>query len=179
MNANDFVTLINARFRYKSLYHFTDSSNWDSINSSGLFSKQKLEENGIVPTRAGGDDKSWASDKENGIYNYVSLSFTPQHPMAHICKEDGRHPNQIMISVCPSVLALPTTLICPGMANTKGATFYNAGAYVDQLDYEVWLSDHGKKFIEIKDRVDKMKKVEVLVETQVLRAKILDHWKSG
>lgn len=179
MNAIDFTRLMQARFKYKTLYHFTDESNWESIDTHGLLSKHQLEAYGLDPEHVGGDAESRRSDKEKGLYDFVSLSFTPQSPMAHACKTDGRQPNQIMISVCPSVLTIETTLICPEMANTNGANFHLATGFVDQLDYEVWLSDHGKPFHEIRDRVDRMKKVEVLVRTCVPRQKILKHWKPG
>lgn len=179
MNATVFTTMMKGRFRYKTLYHFTDKSNWASIAANGILSKQQLEALGIEPDHAGGDDESRKSDKLNGLYDFVSLSFTPQSPMAYTCRTDGRQPNQIMISVCPSVLTIDTTLICPEMANTSGAAFHAANDFVGELDYEVWLADHGKPFHEIKDRVDKMKKVEVLVKTSVQPQKILDHWKIG
>lgn len=179
MNAADFTTMMKDRFQYKTLYHFTDESNWASIAAKGILSKQQLENFGIVPDHAGGDDQSRKSDKENGLYDFVSLSFTPQSPMAYTCRTDGRQPNQIMIAVCPSVLTIDTTLICPEMANTSGATFHVANDFIGKLDYEVWLKDHGKPFKEIKDRVDRMKKVEVLVKSCVPPQNILDHWRIG
>ncbi|PVZ50554.1 DUF4433 domain-containing protein [Phaeobacter sp. JL2872] len=173
MDAVEFVDLIRSRFYFKDLYHFTDRSNLESIKEFGLLSKARLDELGISPLNPGGDEQSRNSDREHGIYNFVSLSFTPRNPMAYTCRQDGRHPNQVMISVCPSVLLLPNTLICSEMANTTGARFHPVSEALEDLDYEVWLKDHGLKFADIKERVDKMSRVEVLVCTQVPRNKLL------
>ncbi len=177
MNIKEFTELMKHRFRYKTLYHFTDMSSWQSINEHGLLSKQKLEDMNIFPSSPGGDEQSRSSDRANGIYDYVSLSFTPQSPMAYACREDGRHMNQIMISICPSVLLLDGTLICAELANNSSSHILPVEQGVGDLDYEVWLSDHGLKFADIKQRVDKMKRVEVLVRERVARDKLFDFWK--
>ncbi|MDE4063579.1 DarT ssDNA thymidine ADP-ribosyltransferase family protein, partial [Phaeobacter gallaeciensis] len=83
MDAVEFVDLIRSRFYFKDLYHFTDRSNLESIKEFGLLSKARLDELGISPLNPGGDEQSRNSDREHGIYNFVSLSFTPRNPMAY------------------------------------------------------------------------------------------------
>jgi len=176
MTPDELVSLIKNEFRYWSLYHFSDRSNWDTINQYGLLSKQRLEDSNIIPPHPGGDDNSRQSDRQNGIYDCVCLSFTPQHPMAYRCREDGRHPNQIMITIDPNVLLTPGTRIAMGLANARGTSILDASEGVKELDTEIWYKDHGLPFPQIRDRVDAMKKVEVLVPQIVARQSILDYW---
>ena len=86
----------------KSLYHFTDRSNLQSIiESGGLYSWKSCESKNIIIPRAGGSNLSQVLDSQVGIGDYVHLSFIPQHPMLYDTIEDGRITNPILlISVC-------------------------------------------------------------------------------
>lgn len=179
MTPEQFIELMEESFHYKTLYHFTDASNWRSITEHGILSKQQLEVREIVPRFTGGDAESRNSDRKRGIFDHVSLSFTPQHPMAHTCRVQQRHEKQIMVSVSPAVLLLPGTFISLGLANANASEFFSVEEAIKRLDYEVWLADHGMPFAEIRDRVDTMKKVEVLVKGVVPSKYILDSWPTG
>lgn len=176
MTPEQLIHLIKNKFRYRKLYHFSDRSNWDTINQFGLLSKKELDDLGIVPPQPGGDFNSRESDKSNGIYDYVSLSFTPQHPMAYCCREDGRHPNQIWVTVDPDALLTPGIKIAMGLANAHDTSILDLCDGVNELDTEIWREDHGLPFDQIKHRVDAMKRVEILVPKTVVRASILDYW---
>ena len=175
MTPQDLVHLIKNEFHYWTLFHFSDRSNWDTINQYGILSKKGLEDLGIVPSHPGGDQNSRESDRKNGIYDFVSLSFTPQHPMAHCCREDGRHPNQIWISIDPDVLLTPETRIAMGLANAHETRILDLPDGVNELDTEIWRKNHGLPFLEIKHRVDAMKKVEILIPKTVTRKSIVDY----
>ncbi len=177
MSIDDLISLISTRFQYKSLYHFSDRSNWDSISKYGLLSKEQLESCGITPPCPGGDSNSRQSDRDQGLYDYVSLSFTPQNPMAYACRQDGRHPDQIMISVSTEVLKTSGALVSFGFSNSPSSVKMPVPDAINQLDLEVWLSDHGLPWASIKDRVDTNKKIEVLIPKLVAPKNLLDHWK--
>jgi len=78
-----------------ALYHFTNVENLPGIaRLQALCSKQFLESKGnwnqqTVP-QPGGNDRSHQIDKEKGNWNFVSLTFTPNTPMAYRAKK-ARH----------------------------------------------------------------------------------------
>jgi hypothetical protein len=71
-----------------TLYHFTNVENLPSICQMGaLYSKQDLEERGLLSTIVtGGDPLSHSLDRTRSNWDKVSLSFTPYIPMAYNTK---------------------------------------------------------------------------------------------
>ena len=161
------IQLIINEFKYKTLYHFTDKANLNLIREHGLLSKQQLTDRCVTPQFFGGDEQSHKSDLRNGIFDYVSLSFVPNHPMAYTCRQDGRHPDQVIIPIDPSVILKEETKISMCLANAKDAKIIPLAEGLDNLDTEIWRNNHGLKFTEIADRVTKGTKVEVLIHQQI------------
>lgn len=65
-------------------YHFTAKKNLSSIiEQKGLFSWKYLLDNGIAIPDAGGDEWSRELDMNEGLEDYVRLSFCTDHPMKY------------------------------------------------------------------------------------------------
>ncbi len=65
------------------LYHFTPSSNLESIKERGLLSLSRLQQEGIE-YGSGSNDLSHSLDRQHNRDNYVRLSFTKDSPMYFI-----------------------------------------------------------------------------------------------
>jgi len=75
----------------KCLYHFTDSSNLESIRQyRGLFSWVRLAQLGIQVSRPGGGELSRQLDAYKGLGDYVRLCFNPNQPMKAVAIKEGR-----------------------------------------------------------------------------------------
>lgn len=89
----------------KSLYHFTDRENLESIiKNGGLFSWADCKERGISIAKPGGDSLSHSIEKRCGIDNFVHLSFTDHHPMMTVAMDESRICNPIILQIDPSIL---------------------------------------------------------------------------
>lgn len=65
-------------------YHFTDELNLKSIRSlGGLYSWYYCQQNNIKIPNVGGDNLSHKLDMQQGLEDYVRLSFCDDHPMAY------------------------------------------------------------------------------------------------
>lgn len=92
------------------LYHFTDRSNIPSIISNGgLYSWYACEQKGIKISRPGGSDTSKSLDSYKGLANYVRLSFTRNHPMMYVAKNEGRISDPVILEIDLSVAGYSTT----------------------------------------------------------------------
>ncbi len=89
-----------SRCGIKKLYHFTDRDNLESIISSGgLYSWYGCEQRGIKIAKPGGSDLSRQLDKNNGLQDYVRLSFTRNHPMMYAAMQEGRISNPVILEI--------------------------------------------------------------------------------
>lgn len=69
----------------RSLYHFTDRSNLESIKRHGaLLSWYYCQTNGIDIPVPGGNQLSRELDTRKGLQDYVRVSFTRNHPMMFV-----------------------------------------------------------------------------------------------
>jgi hypothetical protein len=163
MEIRDFISRLKKEGIYKYVYHFTDYSNLAGITKHGLLCKARLDELGMTPEFTGGDAESLASDMRLGNNRYVSLSLSPQHPMAHDCRLDGRHPDQIIIPIDPEVLLTPESKICLGLANSSATPRFPLAQGLGFIDFDVFYTKHNKSFSEVKEIVLQIRKFEVLI----------------
>lgn len=70
-----------------TLYHFTARPNWDKIKGTGLLSQRRLIEKNIAPMYASSEN-SRTMDAGLNLDDYVRLSFTRNHPMMWIAKNE-------------------------------------------------------------------------------------------
>lgn len=90
----DSITEILRKKGITCLYHFTAMENIDSIRRcGGLYSlgclAEKIEKEQMPIPVTGGDGFSIKRDFNNGLANYVHLSFCQNHPMLKKSKDNG------------------------------------------------------------------------------------------
>jgi len=122
----------------RALYHFTDSSNFNSIvQCGGLFSWFYCEKNGIGIERPGGSELSRDLDKQSSLENYVRMSFTKDHPMLYAARKDGRLVDPIILEIDLRALLLKAPSFSPEATcfSDRNATANGAdiGTKVDHL----------------------------------------------
>ncbi len=115
----------------RCFYHFTDRSNLQSIrNLGGLFSWYYCYEHCINIPRPGGSDSSWKIDYKKGLQDYVRLSFTPNHPMMYVAKNEGRIIDPVILQIDLDVAYIDTTLF----SDINAATLKTPVHIGDELD---------------------------------------------
>ncbi len=117
-------------YNIKSIWHFTDRSNLDSIKEHGLLSLKLLTQNSIDVSCYGAGSLSHDLDRLYGLDKYVHLAIIPDHPMQYIKKRNGEIPNPIWLEIDTSVLFENESKCCNMVANSNRAKCYD----IEQLD---------------------------------------------
>lgn len=118
---NDCQTIL-AQHGIKKLYHFTDRDNLESIiRSGGLYSWYGCEQRGIKIAKPGGSDLSRQLDKNNGLQDYVRLSFTRNHPMMYAAMQEGRISNPVILEIDIETIGWEGSLYSDRNATRNGA----------------------------------------------------------
>ncbi len=116
----------------KSLYHFTDRKNLESIKrNGGLYSWDFCEKNNILITNPGGDSLSRTLDRRHRLENYVRLSFSRNHPMMYVAKKQNRIENPIILEIDPEVIFWKNTKF-----SDKNATRNDVNVGQELVDFE-------------------------------------------
>jgi len=115
------------------LYHFTDRSNIPLIKRyGGLLSWSYCEKHGIRIPKPGGGQLSRQLDVSRNLQDYVRLSFTREHPMKYIAKNDGR-----IIDPVNLIIDIRAACISSALYSNKNATIkrepVNIGSTIDDL----------------------------------------------
>lgn len=163
MTVEEFKKILAVGHIYKSLYHFTDSTNLPSIAKHGILSKQQATEKGIAIAVQGGNEWSRDADIHKGLEDYVNLCFTMSHPMCHVANMDGRIPNPKYLSINPNVLKIEGVKITLGIANKAGTELLNVEDGLEQLDTEVLYNRTEWDDPGIQVRLQIAEKCEILV----------------
>lgn len=149
--------------RIRNLYHFTDQDNLPSIRiSGGLYSWSHCENNDIRIARPGGNQVSRNLDRENGLEDYVRLSFVKKPPMYHVAKRDGRIKNPVILEVSTEVVLWESTLFSDGNAIANRARIGGDPQDLSRIRFDIlrqssWASESEKHYWQ----------AEVLVKTHV------------
>ena len=153
------------------LYHFTDSSNVESIINSGyIYSNLELSRKGISPQYASSED-SRVADKRRGWDDYVRVSFVKNHPMMHVAMTCGRIRKPAVLEINPFVLLLPDTLISDRNALKTGARIGSSSNYLLNVRTELFttnyfnLSPDERSFFQAEVLVPKRIGVEMITNT--------------
>jgi hypothetical protein len=150
------------------LYHFTDVGNLPSIKQlGGLYSTAILRLMGIEGFRPGGNELSLQLDQATGMDQYVHLCFKPNHPMAHIAKNEGRIERPVFLLVDPSVLKIPGVRYSAGVAIKTGVHICDIDEAKDIIDYEILYTWKDWSVPEIQARRQAAEKCEILVPDHV------------
>lgn len=168
MTVEELIKFIQSSTQHRTLYHFTDEANFQSIREHGILSKEQLRLRGLwPPPAAGGNQLSWQLDQDRGIDPYVSLCMTRNHGMRFLAHQDGRLPNPRYLAIKSEVLRIPGTRIALGVANSNGVEILQVAEAVDRMDVEVLYSRTDWKDPAINLRLRAAEKFEVLIPDAV------------
>jgi hypothetical protein len=177
MTVDELIQLINASTQHRTLYHFTDEANFQSIRQQGLLSKERLRARNLWPPPAtGGNELSRELDQQRGIDPYVSLCMTRNHPMEFSARQDGRLPNPRYLAIKPEVLQIPGTRIALGIANANDVEILPVADAVDRLDVEVLYTRTNWSDPAMNLRLRVAEKFEALVPNEVARELIIGYF---
>lgn len=169
MTIDDLIAHIKASRQHSCLYHFTDESNLQSIDKKGLVSKERMRVEGWWPTTTGGDEISHGIDERKGLFNYVNLCFTDNHPMEYRAKEAGRLPSPRYLEISTQVLKIPEVRMADGVATASDTKIMDIQDAIDQIDIEVLYSRTDWKDPKMQARLQAAEKWEILVPSTVPR----------
>jgi ssDNA thymidine ADP-ribosyltransferase, DarT len=103
----------------KSLFHFTDVSNLDSIRKNGLLTWKTLDERKIS-SKMNSSELSHKLDANKGLADFVRLSFCKKHPMMYIALKEKRISTPVVLEIKLEVVSRPGVLFCEANAAAKG-----------------------------------------------------------
>ena len=83
-----------------TLYHFTDQANIKSIKEhGGLYSWDYCDKHNIIIPYQGGGTLSRNLDRQYSLQDYVRVSFTRNHPMMFVARNEGRIQNPVILEI--------------------------------------------------------------------------------
>ncbi|QEM09086.1 DarT ssDNA thymidine ADP-ribosyltransferase family protein [Mucilaginibacter rubeus] len=134
-DAEAFSVIIKKNGIYK-LYHFTDSSNIDSIIKHGyLYSWKYCEDNGIMIPAPGGNLLSRDLDSRKKLENYVRASFCSKHPMLNRVIGDGVVKEPVFLEIDPEIIYWSGTKFSNMNATRKDAVIGDSIADFARINY--------------------------------------------
>lgn len=95
----------------KTLFHFTDAANLDSIREHGLMSASTLHERSVSSVM-NSDQTSRDRDRKMGLEGFVRLSFNAKNPMQYIAVQQKRVTKVVMLQIDLDVVSRPGVLFC-------------------------------------------------------------------
>ncbi len=155
------------KYRVATLYHFTDRRNLPLIRKHGLYSTAKLKLKGMKIPAPGGNEWSQEADANKGVDRYVHLCFKANHPMEYLAREDGRIMDSIFLQIHPDVLQIKGVMFSAGVSNKAGVEIVALEKAYELIDFEVLYTRTNWKDPEIKRRLQRAEKCEILVPDHV------------
>lgn len=144
----------------QNFYHFTSSLNIPSIKTlKGLYSWKYLVEHGIAIPDAGGNEWSRELDLNEGLEDYVRLSFCENHPMAYRKKSS----NLVLLKIDIEVASFWGTLFSD--INAASHQHKHGGSFSDLK--RVDLAAVKKKYVSKDDQDYRKHQAEVMVKSYV------------
>jgi phenylpyruvate tautomerase PptA (4-oxalocrotonate tautomerase family) len=115
-----------------TLYHFTDRANIRSIKENGgLFSWHYCDVNDIEIPLPGGGSLSRDLDRRYSLQDYVRVSFTRNHPMMYVARNEGRIQNPVILEISLDVCSFVQTRFANMNATRNG---HHQGQNLDDLN---------------------------------------------
>lgn len=151
----------------KSIWHFTDLSNLESIEKNGVLSLRNIIKNKIAVSCYGADDLSHSLDRRYGLDKYVHLSFIKEHPMQYVKTRDGNIPNPIWIEIDASVLFNSDSIFSNQVANKTNAKVYDIEDLTEHMDLDVLWGRTDWRDPEIKKRRQSAKYGEIMIKDKI------------
>ena len=118
----------------KSIWHFTDLRNLESIEKYGLLSLREIIRNDIDAC-FGADSLSHNLDIHYGLDKYIHLAFIDDHPMYHKAKNRGSIVYPIWIELDISLLFDENTIFSNKVANQSGAKIFTLDDVENMIDF--------------------------------------------
>jgi len=100
----------------RSLWHFTDSSNIESIEKYGLLTLRDIEQKNLT-SKSGSDEYSQNVDRSRGLDKYVHLALINEHPMCYVATKRGSITYPVWIELDISIVEREGTLCSARNAN--------------------------------------------------------------
>lgn len=148
----------------KSLYHFTDKSNLQSIKeNNGLYSWKFCENNNIIINKPGGNNLSRHLDVRDNLEDFVRLSFSKNHPMLFSAIKDGRISAPIILEIDIEVIFFQETLFSNKNATKNDARIGNEFYSLEEINLEIINSDYKSLDKNVKDYFQ----AEILVKSKI------------
>lgn len=151
----------------KSIWHFTDLSNYESIKKNGVLSLRNIINQKIDVSCFGANELSHNLDIRNGLDKYVHLSFIKEHPMQYVKTRDGDLPNPIWLEIDASVLFSDDTIFSNQVANKNGAKIHNINDLEKYIDLDVLWGRTNWRDPEIQQRRKAAKYGEIMIENRI------------
>lgn len=151
----------------KSIWHFTDRSNLESIKKYGLLSLENIERRGIDVPCFGANELSHRLDRRKGIDKYVHLSFITEHPMHYAKKRDGLIPNPIWLEIDAVVLLENETIFSNNIANQNGVKFHHINTLATHVDMEALWGKSNENDANMQRRKKSAIRGEIMVKNQI------------
>lgn len=155
------------RYDIRTLYHFTDNANIDSIRQHGLYSLEALEARGIAVPRPGGNEWSHDADRRKGLHRFVHLSLMDQHPMSFRAEQEGRIGPYSVLSISPDVLSRTGLRFALDISNRADVGILTFSDWVDRVDFEVVYTKTDWSDPDVQMRLQQAKRAEVLVPDHI------------
>ena len=128
------VDILKLMYGVEYIFHFTDISNWESIQKKkGIYPRSELELGSFKP---GGSLRSIIRDNELSIDKYVHCCFLNENPMEYRAVQEDRI-NSKWLKIKSTIMDEDGVLFTPGFANTIGIPFYTREQAESCLDFEV------------------------------------------
>lgn len=145
----------------KSIWHFTDKSNLETISKHGILSLREIIKSNVTVHCYGANNLSHSLDISLGLDKFVHLSFVKDHPMYYIAKRDGRIVTPIWLEIDLSVLHVDNTIFSDEVANKNGASRFGADKLERMIDFDslMYPKDFSTKV--------KVRKAEIMVANNI------------
>lgn len=148
-----------------SLVHVTDERNLRSIAEHGLLSKEQIEKRGVAAAYPGGNDLTWALDRQYGLWDDVFLSFHAGTVMPKHDDDRDRRPRTLRID--PRVLFRHGVRLALGCANHKGTKVYGVSRAVEAMDHAAFLGLLDPDDLSVRWRIALAHRYEILAPSGV------------
>jgi hypothetical protein len=154
--------------RIACLYHFTDRRNVPLIRErGGLYPMSELRRRKVEVPAPGGNQWSRDADVGKGMDDYVHLCFRPRHPMEYLARKDGRIQNSIFLKIDPSVMYWDGVRFTADVSNKRGIEVHTMDEARKVIDFEVLCTRMNWSNPEVKKRLRRAEKCEILVPTEI------------
>ena len=156
-----------SHYGIKSIWHFTDLSNYESIKKNGVLSLRNIINQKIDVSCFGANSLSHNLDMQKGLDKFVHLSFIKEHPMQYIKTRDGEIPNPIWLEIDASVLFKENAIFSNEVANKHGAKIYDIDDLKKYMDLDVLWGRTNWRDPEIQQRRKAAKYGEIMIENKI------------